>query len=139
MPGHLPPGRAAGLCWAVKDRGDAAAPEPKAPGLCSVPAEDLVCGPAVLPYSGVPGGTRPDCLLGTNRVGPGTFRASAGLICGPRIVTGACSNAPAAGWPATGSTLPPLAKTCCGTTVANRRLANCVFASFAGTTPFRGI
>jgi hypothetical protein len=59
------------------------------------------------------------------------------MTCGGRIVTEVCSAAELGGWSATAPTLPALAKTCCGTTVANRRLANCALAICAGNITFR--
>ena len=64
------------------------------------------------------------------------LRAGAGVTCGGRIVTDACSVAKLDGWSAAELTLPELAKTCGGTTVANRRLANWVLAICAGNITF---
>ena len=66
-------------------------------------------------------------------------RPGAGLSCGGRIVTDARSNAAAVTCCAAESTLPELAKTCCGTTVANRRFANCASATCDGSITFRMI
>jgi hypothetical protein len=55
---------------------------------------------------------------------------------GGRIVTDVCSIARLGGWRAAEPTLPELAKTCGGTTAANRRLANWVLPICAGNITF---
>src|ERR1700728_4823813 len=78
-------------------------------------------------------------LTGRVFVGPRTAPAAGrgtGPTAGGCSTTGAFSNAAGATWIAAGATGSALAKTRCGTTVANRRLAKFVVATSAGGAPF---
>ncbi len=78
-----------------------------------------------------------DASPSSPRGGPATGAcAAAGLISGGRSITGACCNAAGVTCAIAGATGSALAKTRCGTTVANRRLANVALASCGGRAPF---
>jgi hypothetical protein len=87
------------------------------------------------PAGGVPG------PFGTGRefCGPLTAATAArggGRTAGGCSATGAFASVAGATWSAEGATEPALAKTRCGTTVANRRLAKFAFAACGGGAPF---
>ena len=74
--------------------------------------------------------------FGAPRGGPATAAcATTGVICGGRTATGAFCNAAGGTCTTAGATGAALAKTRCGTTVANRRLAKFAFATCGGGAP----